>query len=307
LNLRDCYVELENGRTYAFGTLLLATGAEPVRLKMAGAPSIPVHYLRTVGDSKAIIAAASSARRAVVVGASFIGLEVAASLRARGVEVDVVAPEQQPLERVMGQEVGRFIRMVHEANGVTFHLGATVGRIDGRQVVLSDSTRLEADFVVVGVGVRPSTALAEQAGLTVDRGVSVNEYLETSAPGVFAAGDIARWPDPLTGERIRVEHWVVAERQGQTAAKNMLGQRQRYEFVPFFWSQHYDVTINYVGHAEKWDSVRIDGQLDARDCAVTFSRNGRTLAVATIGRDRQSLEAEREMEQRAPVATGRRE
>lgn len=307
LNLRDCYVELENGRTYAFGTLLLATGAEPVRLKMTGAPAIPVHYLRTVGDSKAIIAAASSARRAVVVGASFIGLEVAASLRARGVEVDVVAPEQQPLERVMGQEVGRFIRTVHESNGVTFHLGLTVGRIDGRQVVLSDSTRLEADFVVVGVGVRPSIALAEQAGLTVDRGVSVNEYLETSAPGVFAAGDIARWPDPLTGERIRVEHWVVAERQGQTAAKNMLGQRQRYEFVPFFWSQHYDVTINYVGHAEEWDSVRIDGQLDARDCAVTFSRNGRTLAVATIGRDRQSLEAEREMEQRAPVATGRRE
>ncbi len=305
LNLPGCYVALDNGTTYAFGTLLLATGAEPVRLNMAGKSAIPVYYLRTVADSRAIIAAASSGKRAVVVGASFIGLEVAASLRARGVGVDVVAPEEQPLERVMGAEVGRFIRALHEANGVTFHMCTTVGRIDGRRVILSDATQLEADFVVVGVGVRPSIALAEQAGLTIDRGISVNEYLETSAPGVFAAGDIARWPDPLTGERIRVEHWVVAERQGQTAAKNMLGRRERHEFVPFFWIQHYDVTINYVGHADKWDKITIEGRLDERDCAVTFSQAGRTLAVATIGRDLQSLEAERSMELRVPASTGR--
>jgi NADPH-dependent 2,4-dienoyl-CoA reductase/sulfur reductase-like enzyme/nitrite reductase/ring-hydroxylating ferredoxin subunit len=300
LNLSDRHVELESGRSCAFGTLLIATGADPVRLKIPGSPAIPIHYLRTFADSRAIVASASAARRAVVVGASFIGLEVAASLRARGVAVDVVAPESEPLERVMGPGVGRFIRSVHEANGVAFHLGATLAQIDGRTAILDEGTRLECDLVVLGVGVRPSIALAEKAGLAVERGVVVNEYLETSAQGVFAAGDVARWTDPRTGDRIRVEHWVVAERQGQVAARNMLGLRERYDAVPFFWSQHYDVVINYVGHAEKWDAIDIDGSLDARDCTVTYKQAGRVRAVATIGRDRQSLEAELKMEGAAP-------
>jgi NADPH-dependent 2,4-dienoyl-CoA reductase/sulfur reductase-like enzyme/nitrite reductase/ring-hydroxylating ferredoxin subunit len=304
LDVKRKRVQLENGKTYGFGALLIATGADPVRLPIPGAADSQIHYLRTFADARSIVAKAASAKRAVVVGASFIGLEVAASLRARGIEVHVVAPDKTPLERVMGPEVGGFIRKLHEARGVVFHLGQTVSRLDGRRATLSDATVLDADLIVLGVGVRPAIALGEQAGLAIDRGIAVNEYLETSAPGIFAAGDIARWPDPHSENRIRVEHWVVAERQGQVAAKNILGQRVRFDAVPFFWSQHYDLAINYVGHAENWDAVEIDGSLDAKDCAVTYKRGNRTLAVATIYRDRQSLQAELAMEQKAPQKAG---
>ena len=290
-------VQLDKGAALDYGALLLATGAEPVRLEIPGAASGQVFYLRTFADSKAIVARAQGAKRALVVGASFIGLEVAASLRARGVEVHVVGPEAVPLERVMGPEVGRIVREIHESHGVVFHLGRTVGRVDGTRVTLSDATAIDADFIVVGVGVRPAIGLAEKAGIATDRGVTVDAYLETSARGVYAAGDIARWPDPHTRERIRVEHWVVAERQGQAAARNILGrQRQPFDTVPFFWSQHYDTPINYVGHAEKWDAIAIDGSLSARDCAVSYSKGGRTLAVVTLGRDLQRLRAELAME-----------
>jgi NADPH-dependent 2,4-dienoyl-CoA reductase/sulfur reductase-like enzyme/nitrite reductase/ring-hydroxylating ferredoxin subunit len=239
-------VVLGDGSRREFGALLISTGADPVRLTIPGADPTAVLYLRSFADSRSIVERVKGAKHVVVVGASFIGLEVAASLRTRGLAVDVVAPEQQPLERVLGTEIGRFVRTLHETHGVVFHLGETVASMTGRTITLSGGGTLDADFVVIGVGVRPAIDLAQRAGLAVDRGISVDEFLETSTPGIFAAGDVARWPDVHTGERIRVEHWVVAERQGQTAAKNMLGGRVRFDAIPFFWSQHYDVTIRYV-------------------------------------------------------------
>jgi NADPH-dependent 2,4-dienoyl-CoA reductase/sulfur reductase-like enzyme/nitrite reductase/ring-hydroxylating ferredoxin subunit len=289
-------VVLDDGRTYGFDALLLATGAEPVTLDVPGAKPSQLHYLRTFDDSRALVAEAQRRKRALVIGTSFIGLEVAASLRTRGLDVHVVGPDKVPLERVMGAEVGGLVRQVHEEHGVTFHMGTTVAHVDGERVRLADGTSLEAELIVLGVGVRPALGLAERAGLAVDKGVVVDAWLETSKPGIYAAGDIARWPDPHSGERIRVEHWVVAERQGQVAAKNLLGQRVRYDAVPFFWSAHYDFAIHYVGHAEKFDTVEIDGSLARRNATVTYSHNGRALAVATIDRDMASLRAEAGME-----------
>jgi NADPH-dependent 2,4-dienoyl-CoA reductase/sulfur reductase-like enzyme/nitrite reductase/ring-hydroxylating ferredoxin subunit len=296
IETKDKRVLLEDGSAYSYDALLLATGAEAIRLNIPGSDLPHVHTLRTLADSQAIIAQAEKARCAVVMGASFIGLEVSASLRTRNIEVHVVAPERVPLERILGREMGEFVRRLHEQHGVVFHLGQTARAIDASSVTLMDGTRLDADLVVAGVGVRPSVALADKAGFSVDRGVLVDQYLETSVPRVFAVGDIARYPDPHTGERIRVEHWVVAERQGQTAARNLLGRREPFVAVPFFWSAHYDVRISYVGHAEHWDSIRAVGSSEERSCRAEFVKNGKIVAVATIGRDRESLEAEAALE-----------
>jgi apoptosis-inducing factor 3 len=298
------HVEMADGSRHAYGALLLATGAEPIHLDAPGASLPHVHYLRTLADARALVAKALESKRAVVIGASFIGLEVAASLRARNIEVHVVGRETIPMEKILGPDVGNFIRKLHEKHGVKFHLGSTATSIDERSVTLKNGEIIPADLVVIGIGVRPAITLAEKAGLAIDRGIAVDEYLETSAPRIFAAGDIARWPDRLSGESIRVEHFVVAERQGQTAARNILGRKEKFEDVPFFWTEQYDFGIAYIGHAERWDNARIDGQLDSMDCAITYLRGGKKLAVAVIHRDLEGLRAEVDFEKTIAANSG---
>jgi NADPH-dependent 2,4-dienoyl-CoA reductase/sulfur reductase-like enzyme/nitrite reductase/ring-hydroxylating ferredoxin subunit len=288
-------VMLSDGRALDYGALLLATGAEPVRLSIPGHDLPHVYYLRTLADSRRIIDKAKNSKRVVVIGASFIGLETAWSLRERKLEVAVVGKGSLPLEKVLGRELGSLVRETHEANGVKFHFGRQPTAIRDRHVQLDDGTKLDCDFVVVGIGVRPNIAIAEQAGIATDNGVLVDEFLETNAPGIFAAGDIARWPDPRAG-RIRVEHWVVAERQGQTAARNILGARERFESPPFFWSNHFDVHIHYVGHGSAADQATISGSAKAKDASVIFRDGDKLTAVASVGRDKENLRAELALE-----------
>jgi NADPH-dependent 2,4-dienoyl-CoA reductase/sulfur reductase-like enzyme/nitrite reductase/ring-hydroxylating ferredoxin subunit len=288
-------VRLSDGSTRSYEMLLIATGATPIHLDVPGGER--VSYLRTLADCRVIIEKTRDAKRAVVIGGSFIGLEVAASLVARGLQVHIVAPEKLPLERVLGAELGTLIRTVHERQGVTFHLGRTAKAVDANGVVLDDATRIEADLIVAGIGVRPNLTLAESAGVVVENGIAVNEFLETSVAGIFAAGDVARWPDAYSDARLRVEHWVVAERQGQVVARNMLGYRDRFDDIPFFWSAHYDkVSIRYTGHVERWDEIKIDGNVAEMDCAVSYLVGGQRRAMATINRDHQNLENEVAME-----------
>ncbi|MGD9544656.1 MAG: FAD-dependent oxidoreductase [Methylocystis sp.] len=293
---------LADGSALTYDALLLATGAFPVKLPIPGAERSHVHYLRSRADADRIIAACASARRIAVIGASFIGLEVAAALRARDLDVHVIAPEAIPMARILGPELGAHVKKLHESHGVVFHLEDTATEIGPRTLNLKSGATLDADLVVIGVGVKPDLALAQSAGLAVDRGVLVDDYLLTSAPDIYAAGDIASWPDKITGERIRVEHWVVAERQGQTAARNILGRKEKFDAAPFFWSQHYDQAIAYVGHAASWDRLELSGDPAAADCMASYFTGDRLLAVATIGRDLENLRAESAFEARIGAA-----
>ncbi|HEX2660077.1 MAG TPA: FAD-dependent oxidoreductase, partial [Polyangia bacterium] len=293
-------VVLADGRRLPFDRLLLATGAEPVSLPVPGADLPHVHLLRTLADCRRLITACGSARKVALIGSGFIGLEAAAALRTRGLEVAIISPDATPLGRVLGAPVGAFLRSLHEEHGVVFHLGESVTAIEPSAVVTASGKRVDADLVLVAIGVRPSVGLASAAGLTVDRGISVDAYLETSASGVFAAGDVARFPDARSGRPIRVEHWAVAQNMGAIAAENMLGARRPFTTVPFFWSVHYDVTLSYVGHVESPADASLDGRLEDRDCRVGYREDGAVRAVLTVGRDRESLEAERQLELATP-------
>ncbi len=291
-------VEMSDGGRISYDALLLATGARPRTVALPGSELPHVHVLRSLRDCRAIIDDLQNAHRAVVLGSSFIGLEVAASLRARKLDVAVVAPEAVPFERVFGAELGLFVRQLHEDHGVQFHLGKTAARITEGSVQLSDDTSIAADVVVIGIGVTPILELAEAAGIHIDKGVVVNRFMQTSVPGIYAAGDVARWPDPHSGELIRVEHWVVAQRQGQAAARNMLGAAEPFAHVPFFWTQHYDATLSYLGHASAFSEVISDGDARKLDYSARLLQNGEEKARITIFRDRESLEREAELELR---------
>ena len=292
-------VRLTSGEIIRFDRLILATGARPRTLDVPIAPGARVHYLRTWADADALLALAGEPRRVVVIGASFIGLETAASLRERGLDVTVIGAEERPLERVLGREVGDFVRQLHEAHGVRFRLGRHPVEIRADAVVLDDGSSEPCDAVVAGIGVEPDVALAERAGLAVDRGIVVNELLQTSAPNVFAAGDAARFPDARSGKPLRVEHWAAAGRQGQVAARNAMGGSERFTAVPFFWSQHYDLVFAYVGHAERTGDAQSFGSLAQGNAAVVYRDGDRIAAVATLFRDDLSLAVEAAMERNA--------
>jgi NADPH-dependent 2,4-dienoyl-CoA reductase/sulfur reductase-like enzyme/nitrite reductase/ring-hydroxylating ferredoxin subunit len=280
------------GDAFGYDALLLATGAEPRRLNIPGADLPNVFTLRTLADARAIIAAALRAKSVAFVGAGFIGLEAAAALRMRGLDVHVVAPETVPMERVLGRELGDLFADLHRRNGVSLHLGATPASFDGHVLGLDNGTRLLADLLVVGTGVTPRTALASAAGLQVDIGIVVDSRLQTSVAGHYAAGDVARYPH--AGELVRVEHWVHAQRQGQAVAANMLGADRAFADVPFFWTHQYDLELRYTGQGA-WDDMRIDGSLAACDFTARYFRGGRLVAAASCGRDLENLQVEAQL------------
>ncbi len=295
IDIEQKTVTLASGGQVSYGALVLATGAEPIRLPIEGASSPHVHVLRTLADSRGIIEGAKTAKRVVVIGASFIGLEAAASLRSRGLEVTIVGPETIPLARVLGEEVGKFVQRVHESKGEIFKLGRKPAKITDKSVVLDDGEELAADLVVMGVGVKPRTDLAEAAGLKIDRGIVVDERFRASNDRIYAVGDVARFPH--AGESVRIEHFSMAERQGRAVAFAMLKRSLEIRDVPFFWSAHHDVTISYVGHAERFDEVVVKGDLEARDAVIGYLDGERVRAIATINRDATSLRAEQAFEE----------
>ncbi|SEQ34210.1 Rieske [2Fe-2S] domain-containing protein [Faunimonas pinastri] len=295
-------ITLSGGERIGYDALVLATGAEPQRPDIPGFERPNVYVLRTLADADALIEAAEKASRVAVIGASYIGLEVAASMIGRKLQVDVISPDEVPVGKTLGIEGGKFVQGLHEKKGVTFHLGRKVKGFDGRTLTLDDGSKLEADFVVAGTGVAPRAELAEAAGLKVASkekggGVVVNGRLETSAEGIYAAGDIARYPDPHGGGHIRVEHWVHAERQGQHVARLLMGATGDFRLPPFFWSAHYGTSLRYVGHAGKQAEPRLEGSVEDGEFAIRFFDEGKESALATCKKDKLALEVEAEWEQ----------
>jgi NADPH-dependent 2,4-dienoyl-CoA reductase/sulfur reductase-like enzyme/nitrite reductase/ring-hydroxylating ferredoxin subunit len=286
-------VTFADGTTMSADRILLATGGKPRNLPVPGSDKAGCYLLRSRQDAEAILSELEAAKTVVIVGASFIGLEVACSLRTREIEVHVVAPEEVPLAAVFGEQIGRRVRKTHEENGVNFHLGETVKEFSGQErvseVVLSGGGRLKADCVIIGVGIRPAVEFLEGSGLVKDEAVPVNGRLETSAQGIFAAGDIALVPDGRSGEPRRIEHWVEAGRQGMHAARCMLGAKESYREVPFFWSKQYGSSLRYIGYAPGFDQVVFRGSVTDKFFLAGFYLNGKLAAAASVGKARELI------------------
>ena len=283
-------IAFADGETMDCDSLLVATGGEPRSLNVPGGDLKNVFVLRSFDSADAIIAAAEGAKNAVIIGASFIAMEGASSLRQRGLSVTVVAPDKVPFERTLGPEIGRLFQSEHESKGVNFRLGQQVRSLEGdgkvSGVKLESGDVIEADLVIVGIGVSPATAFLGGIEKQKDGSVAVDEFMSLGN-GVFAAGDITSFIDPRTAERTRIEHWRTALQQGRVAAKNMLGKHERYTAVPFFWTTQFDVTLNYVGHAAGWDKLDFDGDVNKRDFLATYHKAGKIVAVAGMNRDRE--------------------
>lgn len=293
IDLRKREVRTMTGESHGYDRLLLATGAMPLWLSLPGLDLPNVHCLGSLSDARKLIADCADARNIAVVGAGFIGLEAAGALRARGLGVHVVAPEPVPMARLLGPEVGRCLVELHARNGVDFHLGTSAAGYDGHALALANGESIDADMLLVGIGVVPRTRLAEAAGLAVRNGILVDARLRTSVEGVYAAGDVARYPRG-PGD-VRIEHWVHAQRQGQLAAANMLGAEQAFDEVPFFWTHHHGLDLRVCGYLDAWDEVRIDGDLQRHDFIARYFREGRLVAAASLNRDRALLEVAREL------------
>ncbi len=302
LDLVTRELELDGAERLPFDSLVLATGSEPKRPETPGFDRPNVYTLRSLRDADALIAEATEGKRAIIVGASFIGLEVAASLRQRKVEVDVVAPDDIPLEKILGPDIGKMIRGVHEERGIRFHLGRKAKAFDGRVLELDDGTTLEVDFIVLGTGVAPRTELAEKAELVVlpaeeGGGVAVSDRLETSAAGIYAVGDIAHYPDRYAGKSVRIEHWVHAERQGQHVARVLMGQAEAYADLPFFWSAHFDTGLLCLGRSDKPLVADSAGSIEEQSFVVLQCDDAGAAAVITCNQDRPTLSIEARWEE----------
>jgi 3-phenylpropionate/trans-cinnamate dioxygenase ferredoxin reductase subunit len=280
-------VVVENGERIPFDRALIATGASPRRLEVDGAALIGVHYLRDLDDSDAIAARLDAGGHVAVIGAGWIGAEVAASARQKGLDVTLIEHTDVPLERVLGREVGAIYADIHRDHGVELLTGQAVEAFDGgdrvEAVRLADGRRVECDFVVVGVGVTPRIEVAVAASLSVDNGIVTNDRLETSASGIFAAGDVANAWHPFYERRLRVEHWANALNQPATAAAAMLGKDASYDRLPYFFSDQYEVGMEYTGHATDWDQVVLRGDVAKREFIAFWLKDGRVLAGMNVG------------------------
>lgn len=292
-------LELASGERLRFDKLLLATGGRPRRLHVPGAELPGVYYLRTCADADALATELRAGRHVVVIGAGFIGAEVAASARALGLDVSVLEIASVPLERAVGGEVGQVYADLHRDHGVDLRLEEGIERIEGsaraERVVTTKGARIDCDVVVVGIGIQPNVEIAADTGIeATTNGITVNEYCETSVPGIFAAGDVARFYHPLLNEQVRLEHWANAQNQGQAAARNMLGRGERYTEVPWFWSDQYDVNMQYVGYASTWDATVVRGSMAERKFTVFYLKDGVLRAALAFNRFRD-IRATREL------------